>query len=34
LPDIAIIHERPWWGYALALLIGAAVGAALLFVLG
>lgn len=34
LPEIAVINERPWWGYALAATIGAAVGALLLFVLG
>jgi ubiquinone biosynthesis protein len=34
LPDIALIEERPWWGYALAGVIGAAIGALLLFVLG
>jgi ubiquinone biosynthesis protein len=33
LPDIAIIERRNWWGYALAGVIGAAVGALLLFVL-
>ena len=33
LPDIAIIKERAWWGYALAGAIGVAVGALLLFVL-
>ena len=34
LPDIAVIESRSWWGYALAAVIGAAVGALLLFVLG
>jgi ubiquinone biosynthesis protein len=34
LPDIALIDQRPWWGYALAVAIGAAIGALLLFVLG
>jgi ubiquinone biosynthesis protein len=34
LPDIDIIEHRNWWGYALAGLAGAAIGAALLFVLG
>ncbi|MGN6059227.1 MAG: 2-polyprenylphenol 6-hydroxylase [Sphingomicrobium sp.] len=34
LPDIAIIQQRAWWGYALAGIVGAVVGAALLFVLG
>ncbi len=33
LPDIAVINERVWWGYALAGAIGVAVGALLLFVL-
>jgi ubiquinone biosynthesis protein len=33
LPDIAVIKERAWWGYALAGAIGVAVGALLLFVL-
>jgi ubiquinone biosynthesis protein len=33
LPDIAIIERRNWWGYALAGVIGAVVGALLLFVL-
>ena len=33
-PDIAIIEQRAWWGYALAGVIGAAIGALLLFVLG
>jgi ubiquinone biosynthesis protein len=34
LPDIAVIKERAWWGYAFAAVVGAAIGAALLFVLG
>ena len=34
LPDVAIIERRNWWGYALAVAIGAAGGALLLFVLG
>jgi ubiquinone biosynthesis protein len=34
LPDIAVVERRAWWGYALAGLAGAAVGALLLFVLG
>jgi ubiquinone biosynthesis protein len=34
LPDIAIIEQRAWWGYALAGVVGAAIGALLLFVLG
>jgi ubiquinone biosynthesis protein len=34
LPDIAVIEERAWWGYAFAAVVGAAIGAALLFVLG
>jgi len=33
LPDIAIIERSAWWGYALAGMLGAAIGAALLFVL-
>jgi ubiquinone biosynthesis protein len=33
LPDISIIKERAWWGYALAGAIGVLVGALLLFVL-
>jgi hypothetical protein len=28
-----VIEQRAWWGYALAGVIGAAIGAALLFVL-
>jgi ubiquinone biosynthesis protein len=32
LPDIAIIEQKNWWGYALAGLIGAAVAAALLLI--
>jgi ubiquinone biosynthesis protein len=34
LPDIAVIERRNWWGYAAAGVIGAAIGALLLFVLG
>ena len=34
LPDIAIIERGNWWGYALVGVIGAAVGALLLIVLG
>ena len=34
LPEIHAIKERDWWGYVLAGIIGAAVGALLLFVLG
>lgn len=34
LPEIQVIKERDWWGYVLAGIIGAAVGALLLFVLG
>ena len=34
LPEIAVIEHRAWWGYALATVAGAAIGAALLFVLG
>ena len=34
LPDIAVIEQRDWWGYALAGVAGAAIGALLLFVLG
>jgi ubiquinone biosynthesis protein len=34
LPDVAIIERRNWWGYAAAGLVGAVVGALLLFVLG
>ena len=33
LPDIAVIERRNWWGYALFGLVGAAVGALLMFVL-
>jgi ubiquinone biosynthesis protein len=33
LPDIAIIEQRTWWGYTLAGLVGAGIGALLLFVL-
>jgi ubiquinone biosynthesis protein len=34
LPEIAVIERRAWWGYALAGVVGAVVGAGLLFVLG
>jgi ubiquinone biosynthesis protein len=34
LPDVAIIERGPWWGYALAAVIGGAGVALLLFVLG
>jgi ubiquinone biosynthesis protein len=34
LPDIAVIEHRNWWGYAAAGVIGAVIGALLLFVLG
>jgi ubiquinone biosynthesis protein len=34
LPEIAVIEQRAWWGYAAAGVIGAAIGALLLFVLG
>ena len=34
LPDVAVIEQRNWWGYALAGVVGAALGALLLFVLG
>ncbi|MFL6765040.1 MAG: 2-polyprenylphenol 6-hydroxylase [Sphingomicrobium sp.] len=34
LPEIAVIEQRAWWGYAATGLIGAAIGALLLFVLG
>lgn len=33
LPDIAVIEHRNWWGYGFAGLIGAVIGALLLFVL-
>ena len=33
LPEIAVIHERKWWGYALVAVVGAAIGALLMFVL-
>jgi len=33
LPDIAVIEQRAWWGYAATGVIGAAIGALLLFVL-
>jgi len=34
LPDIAVIEHRNWWGYALTGVLGAALGALALFVLG
>jgi ubiquinone biosynthesis protein len=34
LPDIAVIEQRNWWGYAAAGVLGAVLGALLLFVLG
>ena len=34
LPDIAVIEHRNWWGYAAAGLVGAAVAALLMIVLG
>jgi ubiquinone biosynthesis protein len=34
LPEIAVIERRTWWGYALAGVVGAAIGAGLLFVIG
>jgi ubiquinone biosynthesis protein len=34
LPDIAVIEQRYWWGYAAAGVLGAVLGALLLFVLG
>lgn len=34
LPEIHVIKERDWWGYVLAGITGAAVGALLLFMLG
>jgi ubiquinone biosynthesis protein len=34
LPDIAIIEQKSWWGYAAAGVVGAIIGALLLFVLG
>jgi ubiquinone biosynthesis protein len=34
LPDIAVIEQRDWWGYALAGALGVVIGAVLLFVLG
>ena len=34
LPDIAMIERQSWWGYAAAGVIGAAVGALLLYVIG
>jgi ubiquinone biosynthesis protein len=32
LPDIAVIEQRNWWGYALAGVVGAAVAAGLLLI--
>ena len=34
LPDIAVIERGNWWGYAAAAVVGEAIGALLLFVLG
>jgi ubiquinone biosynthesis protein len=34
LPDIAIVETQSWWGYAGAAIVGAAIGALLLIVLG
>lgn len=34
LPDIAVIEHRNWWGYAAVGVLGAIIGALLLFVLG
>jgi len=34
LPDVAVIEQRGWWGYALVGVVGASIGALLLFVLG
>ena len=34
LPDISVIEQRAWWGYAFAAVVGAMIGALLLFVLG
>jgi ubiquinone biosynthesis protein len=34
LPDIPTIEQRVWWSYALVGVVGAIVGALLLFVLG
>jgi ubiquinone biosynthesis protein len=34
LPDIAVIEQRAWWSYAAAGVVGAVIGALLLFVLG
>jgi ubiquinone biosynthesis protein len=34
LPEVAVIERRNWWSYAIAGLIGAALGTLLLFVLG
>jgi ubiquinone biosynthesis protein len=33
LPQIAVIEQKNWWGYALVGLIGAVIGALLLFVI-
>jgi ubiquinone biosynthesis protein len=33
LPDIAVIERQNWWGYAAAAVLGAAIGAFLLYVL-
>ena len=33
LPDIAVIQQRAWWSYAFAAVVGALIGALLLFVL-
>jgi ubiquinone biosynthesis protein len=33
LPDIAVIEQRAWWGYAFAAVVGAMIGALLLFVI-
>jgi ubiquinone biosynthesis protein len=33
LPDIAIIERRNWWGYALAIVAGAAVATAVMLTL-
>ena len=34
LPDIAVIEQKNWWGYALIGVVGAALGAIAMFVLG
>jgi ubiquinone biosynthesis protein len=34
LPDIALIEQRPWWGYALVAIAAAALGALAVIVLG